>query len=241
VRLLDGDPTVSFVSCWLRAFGDEEWEWKPERCDLPELLWEDTVLTASLVRREAVEAVGGYDMEMPIQGAEDWDLWLTLVARGYRGAILREVLFNYRRREGSLSTIAWNGSGHLPLTAYRVAKHRDTYRAHLIDVFLHQDEETGELLRQNDEIERYIATRLEPAVMSHHEELASLRSRLASATSTVDGHAVNSGMAQRIDELEAALRAASAEAIALRTSRSWRITGPLREVFGWWLRWRGSA
>jgi hypothetical protein len=178
---------------------------------------------------------------MPIQGAEDWDLWLTLVARGYRGAILREVLFNYRRREGSLSTIAWNGSGHLPLTAYRVAKHRDAYRAHLIDVFLHQDEETGELLRQNDEIERYLATRLEPAVMSHREELASLRSRLASAASTVDGHAVNSGMAQRIDELEAALRAASAEAIALRTSRSWRITGPLREVFGWWLRWRGSA
>ena len=105
----------TFVSCWLRTFGDEDWEWKPERCDLPTLLWEDTVLTASLVRREAVVAVGGYDTQMPVQGVEDWDLWLTLAERGYRGVILREVLFNYRRRAGSMSTVSWNGSGHLPL------------------------------------------------------------------------------------------------------------------------------
>src|SRR4029453_19451194 len=83
VRMLDADPTVTFVSCWLRTFGDEEWEWKPERCDLPTLLWEDTVLTASLVRREAVVAVGGYDTSMPVQGDEDWDLWLNLVKHGY--------------------------------------------------------------------------------------------------------------------------------------------------------------
>src|SRR5438477_2459579 len=108
VPVLDGDPSVSFVSCWLRAFGDEEWEWKPERCDLPTLLWEDTVLTASLVRRDAVVAAGGYDTGMPIQGLEDWDLWLTLAEQGHRGVILPEVLFNYRRRDGSLSTVSWN-------------------------------------------------------------------------------------------------------------------------------------
>ena len=148
VPVLDADSSVAFASCWLRAFGDEAWEWKPERCDLPAILWEDTVLTAALVRRDAVVAVGGYDTQMPIQGAEDWDLWLTLAERGYRGVILREVLFNYRRRAGSLSTVSWNGSGHLPLASYRFAKHWETYRAHLTDVFLHQDAETSDLLRR---------------------------------------------------------------------------------------------
>ena len=226
VRVLDGDASVTFVSCWLRTFGEEEWEWKPERCDLPTLLWEDTVLTAALVRRGAIHAVGGYDPAMPVQGDEDWDLWLTLVERGYRGAILPEVLFNYRRRAGSMSTVCWHGPGHLPLASYRLAKHRDTYRAHLTDVLLHQDAETAALLRRNDELERYIASDLEPVVALRQEELATLRSRLASTPSAKD--------------FEAALRAVSAEVTALRTSMSWRITRPLRDAYGWWLRWRGS-
>lgn len=239
VRVLDEDPSVTFVSSWLRMFGEEEWDWTPERCDLPTLLWEDSVLTASLVRRGAVLAVGGYDTAMPVQGDEDWDLWLTLVERGYRGVLLREVLFDYRRRAGSMSTVAWYGPGHLPLASYRVAKHRETYRTHLIDVLLHQDAEIGALLRRNDELERYMTTELEPAVALRREELAALRSRLASATFRAEGEARSPRAAQRILDLEAALGAASAEVTALRTSKSWRITGPLRRVCDVWLRWRG--
>jgi len=240
VPVLDADPSVAFVSCWLRAFGAEEFEWKPQRCDLPALLWEDTVLTASLLRREAIAAVGGYDAQMPIQGAEDWDLWLTLVERGYRGTILPEVLFNYRRRPGSLSTIAWNGAGHLPLTAYRVAKHAETYQAHLLDVFLHQDEETGGLLRQNDEIERYIGTDLEPAVVARRQELAALKLRLERVTAAASRDKSYGDFALRVARLESALEAASSEITALRASGSWRITAPLRRMYGWWLRCRGS-
>jgi glycosyltransferase involved in cell wall biosynthesis len=228
VRALDGDPSVAFASAWLRTFGDEEWEWRPERCDLPTLLWENTVLTAALVRREAAVAVGGYNTMMPAQGDEDWDLWLTLVERGYRGVILPEVLFNYRRRPGSMSTDSWYGTSHLPLASYRVARHEAFYRTHLVDVLLHQDADTATLLRQNDGIERYLTSELEPAVALRREELAALRSRLTSLDP------------QHVRDLEAALDAASAEVSALRTSMSWRITGPLRKAYGWWLQWRGS-
>jgi hypothetical protein len=245
VETLEADPSVAFVSSWMRTFGDEDWEWKPERCDLPALLCEDTVLTAALVRRTALLAVGGYDTSMPVQGDEDWDLWLTLVERGYRGAILHEVLFNYRRRAGSMSTVCWYGPGHLPLASYRIAKHRDAYRAHLLDVLLHQDAETAAILRRNDEIERYIATELEPTVAARREELANLRSRLASIESEIQRRVrpqpnLETEAAVRIRDLEAALRATSAEVTALRTSMSWRVTAPLRDVYGWWLRRRGS-
>jgi glycosyltransferase involved in cell wall biosynthesis len=231
VGVLQRDSSVTFVSCWLRTFGDENWEWTPERCDLPTLLCEDTVLTAALVRREAVVAVGGYDTGMPVQGDEDWDLWLTLVERGHRGLILPEVLFNYRRRPGSMSTICWHGPGHVPLAGYRVAKHRDTYLRYLRDVLLHQDTETAALLRRNDELERYIASDLEPAIASRRDELANLRTRLASLEA-------RDRQAQRAVDLESALAAASAEVTALRTSMSWRITGPLRKAYGWWLKRR---
>ena len=230
VPLLDADPSRAFASCWLRTFGDEDWTWQPERCDLPTLLWENTVLTAALVRREAVVAVGGYNTTMPAQGDEDWDLWLSLVERGYRGTILPEPLFNYRRRPGSMSADSWYGPSHLPLASYRVARHEASYRTHLVDVLLHQDAETATLLRQNDEIERYLASELEPAVAARREELAALRSRLAALDAAP--------RTERVRELEAALGAASAEVAALRTSLSWRVTAPLRQAYGWWLRRR---
>jgi glycosyltransferase involved in cell wall biosynthesis len=232
-RVLEADPSIAFASAWLRTFGEEAWEWRPERCDLPTLLWEDTVLTAALVRRAAVVAAGGYDTAMPVQGDEDWDLWLTLVERGQRGIILPEVLFEYRRRAGSMSTVCWHGAGHVPLAKYRFAKHRDSYRRHLTDVLLHQDAETAALLRRNDETERHIATELEPAAVRRREELADLRARLASAH-------VERAAADRAKELDTALRLTTAEVAALRASMSWRVTRPLRDAYGWWLRRRES-
>ncbi|MBZ5560743.1 MAG: glycosyltransferase family 2 protein, partial [Acidobacteriia bacterium] len=236
VRALDEDPSIAFVSSWLRTFGDEAWEWKPERCDLPTLLWEQTVLTAALIRREVVVAVGGYDTNMPVQGGEDWDFWLTVAERGYRGVILREVLFDYRRRPGSLSTISWYGPGHLPLAKHRIAKHAETYRAHLFDVLLKQDAEIAPLLRRNDELERSIHSELEPAVAARRAELAALRSRLADATAPEAA-----GAPPSTSELESALHAAEREVEALRASMSWRVTRPLRDAYGWWLRRRSPA
>ena len=240
VRVLDADASVTFVSCWLRAFGDESWEWKPERCDVKTLLSEDTVLTASLVRKDAVLAVGGFDTAMPEQGDDDWHLWLTLVARGYTGVILPEILYNYRRRGASVSRNCWHGPAHMPLARYRVAKYADAYRAHLMDVLLRQESETAALLRRNDELERSIATDLEPSVARRRDELASLRARLATVTPDCSPDRTSAALERRVDELEAALHAASAEVAAFRGSASWRITGPLRDVYGWWLRMRGA-
>jgi len=243
VPILDQSPDVAFVSCWLRTFGDEAWDWKPERCDLPTLLWEDTVLTAALVRRDVMLEIGGYDVAMPAQGGEDWDLWLTLAERGFRGTIIPEVLFDYRRRAGSLSTASFYGAHHLPLTRHRITKHSKAYRSHLMDVFEHQDRETSTLLRLNDETERYIASDLEPAVVQRRQELARLRSRLASpAASPLDDAEPDSRRAaeDRLRELEAALAATAAEVDALRASMSWRITQPLRTAYSRWLQWRGA-
>jgi glycosyltransferase involved in cell wall biosynthesis len=267
VGVLEREPSITFASAWLRAFGAETWEWKPERCDLATLVGENTVLTAAPVRREALLAVGGYDAGMPAQGDEDWDLWLRLVERGYRGVIVPDLLFHYRRRAGSMSRHCWHGPGHMPLARYRVAKHQAAYEQHLFDVLLRQDAETAALLRSNDELERRIAADLEPAVALRREELAALSARLASDrghTAVRPGsdlrpprdlqaaqaaahrakpaeHSSDDVSAARLRGLEAALAASTADAEALRASASWRITAPLRRVYGWWLRVRGAV
>ena len=138
-----------------------------------------------------------------------------------------------------MSTICWNGPGHLPLLRYRVAKHRDTYARHLLDVLLHQDAETAPLLRRNDHLERYIGSQLEPAVNLRRLELARVQARLAAAAPVAETSSTPE-IAAHAGALEAALQSTAAEVTALRASMSWRVTAPLRTIYGWWLRSRAA-
>lgn len=130
ISALDGDPGLSFVSHWLRAFGDEDWEWRPETCDLASVLDSFNLNGATVVRRAAVDAVGGYE-ESLAQGCEDWDLWIRLVAAGHRGVILPRVYYLYRQRPGSLSRFMARGLLHPQLVARLVQRHRSLYAEHL--------------------------------------------------------------------------------------------------------------
>jgi glycosyltransferase involved in cell wall biosynthesis len=51
--------------------------------------------TSSLFRRDALNAVGGWQLQDPY---EDWDLWMALAERGFRGVYVPRVVYRYRRR-----------------------------------------------------------------------------------------------------------------------------------------------
>jgi glycosyltransferase involved in cell wall biosynthesis len=56
---------------------------------------------ASMMRTEAVRAVGGYRSVLPF--AEDYDLWLRLLERDYQMANLPEVVLSKRRHAGQVT------------------------------------------------------------------------------------------------------------------------------------------
>jgi hypothetical protein len=91
------------------------------------------------------------------------------------------------------------------------------------------------MLRRNDEIERYIATELEPTVAARQAELAALNARLTALAST------SPVSQERTRDLEKALGEAAAEVRALRSSISWRMTAPLRRAYDCWLRARSRS
>ena len=146
LAILDADPSVSFVSTWVECFGIESWTWRQHRCDFPKLLAECVVLTASPVRREALAAVGEYDADPNLYGAEDWDVWISLVERGLRGVMVPEVLFYYRQRHGSMRRLA--GAGPVRRRAWQtlLEKHRASYVRFLPEVLFFKEEECGQLL-----------------------------------------------------------------------------------------------
>jgi hypothetical protein len=92
---LDGRPT------------GERWDELAPGCHsaglLLPLLYERNPLCSSsaLLRRQAVIDAGG--LEYPLARAEDWDLWLRLLARGHAFVMEPEAVVRYRRSPGSLS------------------------------------------------------------------------------------------------------------------------------------------
>jgi glycosyltransferase involved in cell wall biosynthesis len=96
---LDAEASLGF------AYGDAEFfgAWSG-RLAFPDfdgyrLLHRSIVTATSLLRREAFEAAGGFDTRLP--GYEDWDLYLGLLERGWRGRRVPEVVLDYRRHSTS--------------------------------------------------------------------------------------------------------------------------------------------
>jgi glycosyltransferase involved in cell wall biosynthesis len=225
VAVLDGDPQIAFVSHWVETFGDEQAVWAPEQCDLATLLDRNTVNGAALVRRSAYDDAGGFD-ESFRAGCEDWDFWITLVERGFHGAIVREVLFYYRRRADSMSRQMLADGVYPDLFHALVQKHRRSYEAHALDLLLRREAEFARLTRECHDLTLEHDTWLEPQVAAHREAIALLGAR----EQAVRGEQARE--AERVG-LELALAAARREVAELRASWSWRITGPLRAAFGW--------
>lgn len=69
-----------------------------------DLYMRDAIPAASaLIRREALDAVGGFIPESPLPAGSDWDLWLRMVAAGYGFVCEPAARIRYRRHAGGLT------------------------------------------------------------------------------------------------------------------------------------------
>ena len=226
VALLDGDPSLTFVSSWLQTFGSEESLWKQDRCDFPTLLAECTVATSALVRREAVIAVGGFRRGMPEQGYEDWDLWISLVEHGYLGTIIPEPMLYYRRRPDSMSSICCRDDVHQQLMVDLIRHHATSYRAHQFELLLILERRAAEILRDNYALEARLTQDLAPRLKLREAERDRLREQVRHRP-PMRPHTPNVTTPE-LEQARAALAEVRADAEAMRRSLSWKITAPLR-------------
>ncbi len=105
VCALDQKPQVGFVYSYLKFFGREDGGWSWEQFDERKLLLGNIVCHSSMMRRKAFDEVGGFNTNMKL-GYEDWDFWIGMVEKGWRGYRIPEHLFYYRKRPGTMVTTA---------------------------------------------------------------------------------------------------------------------------------------
>jgi glycosyltransferase involved in cell wall biosynthesis len=98
----------------------------------------------ALIRRTAFEVSGGFDESMR-DGYEDWDFWLRLAERGFRGVRVRRPVYAWRRHSRE-TMIAGAERKHEAIYRAIVANHRAMYERHA-DAVLAQ---MNRLLREHD-------------------------------------------------------------------------------------------
>jgi glycosyltransferase involved in cell wall biosynthesis len=91
---LERNPEMALAWGDYRVFGDLSYVQRTaRRLDPWQLSYQNDVPVVVMLRREALLAAGGW---RPADGYEDWDLWMGLAERGFAGARVPIVAFEYR-------------------------------------------------------------------------------------------------------------------------------------------------
>lgn len=99
--VLEAEPGIGFVTCYLQCFGTEDWSWTPPPFSKKLLLENNIVIGNSMFRKAAFEQANGFDEEL--SGYEDWEFWIHLASLGWEGFLIPEFLFFYRRHGANTS------------------------------------------------------------------------------------------------------------------------------------------
>lgn len=122
------DGNVSHAYCQERLVGLGTGLWRVPEWDSLLMLITNLHPVTALVRRERFEAVGGFDESMR-GGYEDWDFWISMVGRGWRGVRVREPLFTWRRHSPD-TMVMRTILDHDALYAGIRRKHAELYTRH---------------------------------------------------------------------------------------------------------------
>jgi hypothetical protein len=131
LQVLDSDPKMMAVYGDRVEFGLRSGRVMVGVPDLNRLLCGNYIDACAVISREAWHACGGYDTEMPIQGQEDWEFWLSMLELGFGLRRLGMATFDYRVRPDSLLAKTASREAQMSIERYVLAKHAPFYLQHL--------------------------------------------------------------------------------------------------------------
>ncbi|WP_053959893.1 glycosyltransferase [Sulfobacillus thermosulfidooxidans] len=101
--ILETYPNVAFVGSWVQYFDGNEGIWPGWNAEPPYLLYHNTINSSGIVIRRRALLDAGLSHQDMAYGLEDYETIVHLIAKGYRGVVIPEPLFDYRVRSNSRS------------------------------------------------------------------------------------------------------------------------------------------
>ncbi|WP_348823504.1 glycosyltransferase [Flavobacterium aestuarii] len=127
ISLFLNDDEVKIVSCFANLLFDDGSSvvYKPQGGMILDFLYTNNALGTSLFKKADWQNSGGYDVTMR-KGYEDWEFFIRLLKKGGHVKVVKEPLYNYRKRNNSTTAIANNKK--YELLQYIYLKHQDLYK-----------------------------------------------------------------------------------------------------------------
>jgi glycosyltransferase involved in cell wall biosynthesis len=106
VNILKNNKKISPVYCDTNHIGEITGIEKRPEWSFEQLIKGPFIVNCSMFRKEAFEDCGGYDTNLI--GWEDYDLWIRMAIKGYKGKRIPKPLFTYfhHEKDGTVSTQA---------------------------------------------------------------------------------------------------------------------------------------
>lgn len=134
IAVLDSQPEIGVVYGKSVYFGEVKGgHYSGEPFDPMRLYWANYIDALAVLRKSAWEQAGGYDINIPVTGIEDWDLWMTLYENKVGFHFIDEVLFDYRVVPGSMRSHLSKPENADKVNCYLVIKHAPVYREKFIE------------------------------------------------------------------------------------------------------------
>ncbi|TAF51250.1 MAG: glycosyltransferase, partial [Oscillatoriales cyanobacterium] len=155
IAIFDANPAIGVVYGDVRYIGDKTGTLEVPEFDLNRLCIGNYIDACAVIRRELWQECGGYDTNIPDRlGYEDWDLWLTAAAKGWKFHHEPAVLFDYRVRNNSMVSGCNIPANRQRLMHYFCAKHIDLYATNFADIFALKDAELLAERNHNAQLDR---------------------------------------------------------------------------------------
>lgn len=102
LNVFESNPQVSIVYSDRQLFGNSNECINVGEFNLSRLINMNYIDACAIYRKEDWERIGGYDENMPVQGWEDWDFWLSAAEKNLSFYYIPEPLFLYRVLDNSM-------------------------------------------------------------------------------------------------------------------------------------------
>jgi len=134
IKNLEENKKIAVVYGDCMWFGEKQGIKKQGDFNIVIQLRANDIAICSVIRKEALEDVGGFDEYLSMKGLEDWDLWFALYEKGWNFCYVEKTFFSIRVAMASRTFTVANTKIE-ELTSYIYKKHSDLLASQYLKLY----------------------------------------------------------------------------------------------------------